>query len=130
MSGEPANFNARAMARWLASRGRRHATTSDAHGASAQPLLDLDLLREVFAPRANGACAADNSMGRRSIERPTAAVRSLHEVRPEGRELAASRMGGHAHRVSAIPVAGDALVEFLRRCPVKIRSAIHLDQFD
>ena len=25
MSGEPSNFNARAMARWLASRGRPHA---------------------------------------------------------------------------------------------------------
>ena len=44
MSGEPSNFNARAMARWLASRGRPHAkrqaagATSNACGASAQPL--------------------------------------------------------------------------------------------
>jgi hypothetical protein len=30
-------------------------------------------------------------------------------------------MGGHAHRVSAIPVAGHALIGFLRRCPAKIR---------
>ena len=41
---------------------------SDARAASAQPLLDLGLLREVFAPRPDGAGAADNSMGRRDIE--------------------------------------------------------------
>jgi Circularly permutated YpsA SLOG family len=50
----------------------RHAAaagaTSDARGASAQPLLDLGLLRKMFAPRANGAGAANNSMGRRDIE--------------------------------------------------------------
>jgi hypothetical protein len=38
-----------------------------------------------------------------------------------GRRITASRMGGHAHRVSAIPVAGHALIGFLRRCPAKIR---------
>jgi hypothetical protein len=43
-------------------------TASDASAASAQPLLDLGLLREVFAPRANGPGAAHNSMGRRNIE--------------------------------------------------------------
>jgi hypothetical protein len=41
---------------------------SDAGAASAQPLLDLGLLREVFAPRADGAGAANNSMERRDIE--------------------------------------------------------------
>ena len=32
MSGEPSNFNARAMARWLASRGRPHAKRQAAPG--------------------------------------------------------------------------------------------------
>jgi hypothetical protein len=41
--------------------GRR--ATSNACGASAQPLLDLGLLREMLAPRTNGAGAVDNSMG-------------------------------------------------------------------
>jgi hypothetical protein len=73
MSGEPANFNARAMVRWLASRGRPHAkrqfagATSDA-SASSQPLLDLGLLRKVSAPRANGPGATNNSMGCEDVE--------------------------------------------------------------
>jgi hypothetical protein len=62
------------MARWLAKRGRPRAerrpdgATSNAGGASAQPLLDLGLLREMFAPRADGAGAANDSMGGRDIE--------------------------------------------------------------
>jgi hypothetical protein len=104
--------------------------TSNARGASAQPLLDLGLLREMSAPRANGIRAADNSMGRRSIQRPTTAVRSLHYMRPQGSGVAASGMGGHAHRLSAIPRFGRVLITALSFRPQRSALVLHFDPFD
>jgi hypothetical protein len=77
--------------------------TSDTRAASTQPLLDLGVLREVFAPRAHGASAANYSMGCRDIKRPAAAVRPLYQVRSQGRDLAASRMGRRRSRLPAVP---------------------------
>jgi hypothetical protein len=53
-----------------AAAGRANCENSGARnpGAPPEPLLDLRLLREVFAPRTDGASAANNSMGCLDIE--------------------------------------------------------------
>jgi hypothetical protein len=121
MSGEPSHFNAQAIARWSAGRGRPHAKRQP---AGPRPTLgDLQhshcwtwVYCEKCLQRAPMALVplivrwgADTSSDRlRQRARST-------KCGPKG--ATTSGMGGHAHRVSALPLTRTRL-----RCPpAKIR---------
>jgi hypothetical protein len=110
MSGEPADFDPRALAQWLAKRGQTYRTPRQAPG----PRPTLAQLRERHswlwvwcerchhhAPMALVPFIIRWGPGR--VERSAASVRTLHGVRRQGRYAATSRLGRSAGRVSALP---------------------------
>ena len=68
MSGEPANFNARATARWLASRGRprtkrRQLGPRPTLGDAACYAVGMDVVRTMSAPRAASVRSRGDPLG-------------------------------------------------------------------
>lgn len=124
MSGEPANFNARAMARWLASRGRprtkrRQLGPRPTLGDAARYAVGMDVVRTMSAPRAASVRSRGDPLGPEHFQRQAAALCALHRLRQQGRDDPASGLGRQRRRLPAVPGGdGDAMS---RRCRALFR---------
>lgn len=76
------------------------APTFETHEPSRDPdrpaeafAMGLAVLRTMPTPRPYGFHATDYPVGSRRIERPTTALRAMHEMRRQGRDATASGLG-------------------------------------
>jgi hypothetical protein len=122
MSGEPGNFNARAMAQWLASHCRSDAKRQP---PGSRPTLGT-FSAAIAGPGsiAKSACTPRRPFRRASLLRHWSKFMKPPILRSSGSDFATPRMGGHAYRLSAIPHSGRVLIGLLKSWRKKIRSAI------